>query len=145
MMLNRHLFSCIILYFGVPLYQRVIYRVAIYRDVIGDNMDKSLIITEASFYILISLMKPMHGYGIMQHIEEISQGTVIMGPGTLYGSLKKLQQRGWIEQISEASSRNKKEYLITDDGKEVLEGEIRRLELMLSVGKKGIGGSDEKG
>ena len=52
--------------------------------------------TEATFYILLSLIHPSHGYGMMQSIKELSKGRLIMGPGTLYGVLTRMNKEGLI-------------------------------------------------
>jgi len=89
------------------------------------------------YYILLSLSKPNHGYGIMQMVEEMTKGRVTLGPGTLYGALNSLQEKKWIMMYSQDDeSRKKKEYLITEKGKEVLDNEISRLEELLENGKK---------
>ena len=53
-------------------------------------------LTEAVFYILLSLLEPMHGYGIMQNVNALSRGRVTLGAGTLYGALGTLLEKGWI-------------------------------------------------
>ena len=91
-------------------------------------MDKNLPLTEALFYILLAVRKPNHGYGITQEIEELTNGRVTLGPGTLYGAIQSLVKKGWIRIYSEdTESRKKKEYLITDEGKAVFEAERERL------------------
>jgi len=113
-------------------------------------MDKSIPLTEALFYILLSVRRPNHGYGIIQEVEKLTGGRVVLGPGTLYGAIQTMMGRGWIQIYSEEKdSRRKKEYLITDLGREVFEQERRRLEellgnagLMEGKGKNG-GGNDE--
>lgn len=91
-------------------------------------------LTEAVFYILLSLYQPCHGYGIMQKTEEMSQGRVKLGPGTLYGALNTLQERKWIQPLKGASGR-KKMYRITGPGKEAVERELQRLEELLGNGR----------
>ena len=94
-------------------------------------------LTESMYYILISLIKPNHGYGIMQQVEEMTNGRVVLGPGTLYGALNALLEKRWIEIFSQDDeSRKKKEYLLTDSGKEVINNEMMRLEELLINGKK---------
>jgi DNA-binding PadR family transcriptional regulator len=89
------------------------------------------------YYILISLIKPNHGYGIMQQVEEMTNGRVVLGPGTLYGALNTLLEKRWIEIFSQDDeSRKKKEYLLTDSGKDVIKNEMSRLEELLINGKK---------
>ncbi|HBN84012.1 MAG TPA: PadR family transcriptional regulator [Clostridiales bacterium] len=92
-------------------------------------------LTEAVYYILLSLYKPLHGYGIMQNVKEISNGRVTLGAGTMYGALNTLLEKGWIvPEIGDDDSR-KKEYRITDLGKENVEYEIKRLEELIKNGK----------
>ena len=89
-------------------------------------------LTEAFFYILLSLRHPNHGYGVIQEVEELTKGRVSLGAGTLYGALQTMQKRGWIRVVSqETESRNKKEYIITEAGKEVFETERARLAELL--------------
>lgn len=91
-------------------------------------MEKNGPLTEAIFYILLAVRKPNHGYGIIQEVEQLINGRVVLGPGTLYGAIQSLTKKGWIRIYSEdTASRKKKEYLITDTGREVFEEELSRL------------------
>ena len=92
-------------------------------------------LTEAAYYILLSLYEPMHGYGIMQNVKVLSSDRVNLGPGTLYGAISTLLEKGWIISAGESDSR-KKEYQITESGKKVVSYEIQRLEELLKNGKK---------
>src|SRR5215469_2976430 len=83
-------------------------------------------LTEAVFYILLSLHEPMHGYAIMENIEKLTGGGVILGPGTLYGAINALVEKRWIAASSEWDSR-KKEYIITEAGKKAFLTEVDRL------------------
>lgn len=95
-------------------------------------MDKNLPLTEALFYILLAVRKPNHGYGITQEVEELTNGRVTLGPGTLYGAIQSLVKKDWIAIYSEdTESRKKKEYLITESGKVVFEAERKRLNELL--------------
>lgn len=95
-------------------------------------MDKNLPLTEALFYILLAVRKPNHGYGITQEVEELTNGRVTLGPGTLYGAIQSLVKKDWIAIYSEdTESRKKKEYLITESGKAVFEAEKKRLSELL--------------
>ena len=60
-----------------------------------DNV-KGGALTEVTFFILLSLYTPRHGYAIMQFVEEKTQGRLALGAGTLYGALTSLQKKGWI-------------------------------------------------
>ena len=99
-------------------------------------MDKNIPLTEALFYILLAVRKPNHGYGIIQEVEQLTNGRVSLGAGTLYGAIQSLEKKGWITIYSEdTTSRKKKEYIITSTGKEVFEAEARRLEELLNNAK----------
>ena len=87
-----------------------------------DNV-KSGALTEVTFYILLSLYSPKHGYAVMQFIEEKTGGRLSLGAGTLYGALNSMQEKGWIELFGDSEGR-KKEYLITVKGKEIAEKEL---------------------
>lgn len=93
-------------------------------------------LTESLYYILISLIEPNYGYGIMENISKLTNGRINMGAGTLYGAINILLEKEYIELYSEEiDSRKKKEYLITDLGKKVLQDEIIRLEELIKNGK----------
>ncbi|MBO5031459.1 MAG: helix-turn-helix transcriptional regulator [Lachnospiraceae bacterium] len=90
-------------------------------------------LTEAVYYILLAVRKPNHGYGIIQEVERLTKGRVVLGAGTLYGAIQTLEKRKWITIYSvDTQSRKKKEYIITDLGREVFEAERVRLEELLS-------------
>ena len=100
-------------------------------------MDRSQPLTEALFYILLAARKPVHGYGIIQEVAEMTGGRVNLGPGTLYGAINSLLDRGWIVLYSaEMGSRKKKEYVITDQGRAAFAVELRRLRELVSNGGK---------
>lgn len=84
-------------------------------------------LTEAVFYILLSLDRPLHGYGIMQNVEHLSGGRVRLAAGTLYGALTTLSERGWIEAADGEDEGRKKEYQITSSGRAVVKAELARL------------------
>lgn len=93
-------------------------------------------LTEVVYYILLSLFTPLHGYGIMQNVKQLSKGRVDLGPGTLYGAINTLLSKSWIEPVAGESNSRKKEYVITDIGKHIVKGEIKRLEELIANGKK---------
>ena len=84
-------------------------------------------LTEAVFYILLSLDQPLHGYGIMQNVEDLSGGRVRLAAGTLYGALSTLTERGWIVALGDESEGRRKEYQITPAGREAVRAELRQL------------------
>lgn len=82
--------------------------------------------TETGFYILLCLWQPNHGYGIVQKVKELTKGEILLAPGTMYGSLSKMEKDGLIRFVREEEKR--KSYVITALGKEVLEIEMKRIE-----------------
>lgn len=104
-----------------------------------DNV-KGGALTEVTFYILLSLYSPKHGYAIMQFIEEKTDGRLSLGAGTLYGALNSLQDKGWIEPFGNRGGR-KKEYVITPQGKDVAEKELERLNELVGIAAGIVGGT----
>lgn len=92
-------------------------------------------LTEAVFYILLSLLEPLHGYGIMQNVEELSRGRVKLAAGTLYGAISTMLEKNWIKSLPGSTSSRRKDYQITGRGKDALQAEICRLEELLANGK----------
>ena len=90
-------------------------------------MNNEFALTESTFYILLSLLRPQHGYGIMQTTLQLSSGRVRLAPGTLYGALSALCEKGWIIQLPVTDGSRKKEYGLTERGVQVLTAEIERL------------------
>ncbi|MEI5908453.1 PadR family transcriptional regulator [Bacillus spongiae] len=88
-------------------------------------LKKYVPMTETAFYILLSLTKPRHGYGIVKHVEEISNSRVRLGSGTVYGTLTKMQKDGIITVF--ADEQRKTVYEITDIGKKLILTEITRI------------------
>lgn len=82
--------------------------------------------TETGFYILLCLRDESHGYGIVKKTEELTGGEIILSPGTLYGSLSKMEKDGLIRFVRE--EENRKIYHITELGTQVLELEMKRIE-----------------
>ena len=66
-------------------------------------------LTESTYYILLSLYHPQHGYGIMQETQQLSGGRVRLAAGTLYGALNALCEKGWISPLPMESGSRKKE------------------------------------
>ena len=96
-------------------------------------------LTEATYYILLSLHKPRHGYGIMQKTEELSGGRIRLAAGTLYGALNTLCDKGWIVLKAVEEDSRRKEYQLTDRGKEVLINEVKRLKELARNGEMILG------
>lgn len=96
-----------------------------------DNI-KGGALTEVTFFVLLSVYQPKHGYAIMQFIEEKTNGRLVLGAGTLYGALTSLEDKGWIIPCSNTGGR-KKEYFITNAGKEICNKEIIRLKELTKI------------
>lgn len=97
-------------------------------------------LTEAVYYILLALQEPLHGYGIMQQTSSLSNGRLSISAGTLYGALSNLLEKGWIIPYGESEGQDgrRKQYQITDAGKDVLKAELERLEELVENGRKYI-------
>ena len=96
----------------------------------------NIALTEAVYYILLSLLSPRHGYGIMQNAESLSAGRVKLAAGTLYGAINSLLEKGWITALPGEKGSRKKEYVITEEGKTILHAEIIRLKELLENGTR---------
>lgn len=103
-----------------------------------DNV-KGGALTEVTFYILLALFAPKHGYAIMQFIEEKTGGRLSLGAGTLYGALNALEDKGWIARCGGQAGRKKK-YQITALGKEIAGKELTRLRELEQAATEIIGG-----
>jgi DNA-binding PadR family transcriptional regulator len=98
-----------------------------------NEIHKYLPLTEATYYILLTLLEPLHGYAVMQRVQEMSKGQVEIGPGTLYGAFSTLEKEGLIEMVRHEDRR--KSYSLTLKGKRVLVAQIERLMIMAHLGE----------
>ena len=99
--------------------------------------ERQAAMTEAVYYILLSLRTPNHGYGIIQNTLELTEGRLELGAGTLYGAINTLLDKRWIRLYSEdKKSRKKKQYVLTELGLSALQQEIKRLEELVENGKR---------
>ncbi len=92
-------------------------------------------LSPAVFHILLSLADgELHGYAIMQEIEERTAGRVKLGPGTLYGALKRMRDDGWIEELESTSAEDerRRSYRLTAAGRKVARQEAQRLEELVA-------------
>ncbi|MGH4124832.1 MAG: PadR family transcriptional regulator [Clostridium sp.] len=96
------------------------------------NRDKNLPVTETTYYILLALLEPAHGYLIMQKVEELSIQQVKIAAGTLYGAIENLLKQKLIQSVISEDSR-RKVYLITESGKEVLMLDLERMRHMIKI------------
>lgn len=94
--------------------------------------------TETGFYILLCLREEAHGYGIVKKTEQLTNGEIKISPGTLYGSLSKMEKDGLITLVQK--EENRKIYRITELGSQVLELEMKRIERLyksMRIAQKG--------
>lgn len=106
---------------------------------IRDNI-KGRALTETTFLVLLAVYQPNHGYGIMQFIEKETNGRVALGAGTLYGAINTLLKKKWIAPTGNEDNSSKKEYIITNLGKEKAEKELNRMGKLLNLASKIVGG-----
>lgn len=102
------------------------------------HVESQLPLTEATFLILLSLLPgPNHGYAIMNIVETLSEGRVLLSTGTLYGALKRLLEAGWIDRTDDVESagagRQRKVYTLTRLGRRLLDAEVERLQALVAV------------
>ena len=87
-------------------------------------------LTDAVFYILLALRRPNHGYGVVQEVEQMTGGRLILGPGTLYTILGRFLEEGFIQETSvQGRQRN---YRLTEKGQRAYRNERLRLRLCLA-------------
>jgi DNA-binding PadR family transcriptional regulator len=108
--------------------------------ILRDNI-KGGALTETTFLVLLATCSPMHGYGIMQFIEKETGGRVTLGAGTLYGAINTLQKKGWIEPVGDNKNDVKKDYIITQLGRQIATDEQKRLSDILILAGQVLGGS----
>lgn len=101
--------------------------------------NKVLPLTETTYYILLALLEPAHGYLIIQNIEALSNGTVRMAAGTMYGALENLMKLKYIKLIENLDKR-RKVYLITDEGRDILRQQYERYLHMIKVSEEHLVG-----
>ncbi|MEY8462743.1 PadR family transcriptional regulator [Streptococcus merionis] len=88
--------------------------------------NKHLPLTETTYYILLALMKPAHGYVVMQTVEELSGGDVRIAAGTMYGAIENLLKLKWIKAVPSEDKR-RKVYQTTVTGREMVALETARI------------------
>lgn len=100
-------------------------------------MKKTEQLTDLMFYIMTALTKPRHGYAIMNLIEETSEGAITIGPASMYTIIKKLLQHEWIYLYDDSDSR-RKTYLLTEEGRAVLEEDLKVRKRMIQLAETGL-------
>ena len=103
------------------------------------TLKKVLPITETTYYIMLTLIEPLHGYGIMQQVRQYSEGRIDLAPGTLYGALSNLKKQKLIDLIAEDSAKRRKVYQLTAQGHEALQQEYERMQTLVSISSSILG------
>ena len=100
--------------------------------------------TETGFYILLCLQNPNHGYGVVQQVEQLTAGEIRLTPGTMYGSLSKMEKDGLIRFV--CAEEKRKIYQITPLGQEVLDMELKRIERLYMTARTAmeVGNNENK-
>jgi len=97
-------------------------------------------LTDLAYLILVSLADPCHGYMIMSRVEEMTGGQVRIGPATLYTTLKRLTEAGFIRLLEDSST--KKVYGMTEAGESALTVEIEKRERYAMYGRQAMQGKE---
>lgn len=112
------------------------------------ELNKYLPLTETTYYILLSLLEPAHGYIMMQKIEQLSNQTVKIAAGTMYGAIENLLKQQLIKAVKSTDKR-RKTYAITEKGLEVLRLDSDRMKHIIQITEEllpsaaGNGGVDD--
>lgn len=112
------------------------------------DFDELVPLTPVVFHILVALSGDVrHGYDVAREVEETTGGAVRMGPGTLYGSLRRMQENGLIAEAEDPGregthAERRRYYLITPRGREALEAETTRLGRAAELGRTALAGDD---
>ena len=94
-------------------------------------------LSETQFLIMTGMTDPAHGYAVMQHVERITKGRVTIGPGTMYGTIKKLEKKKLIARMpAEGGDDRRITYQLSDSGTRLLLMEIERLDGLARIGKR---------
>jgi len=107
-------------------------------------------LTPAVLHILLALAGgELHGYGILKEVMRHTDGAVRLGPGTIYGTLQRLMESGWVEESdgpATAVDERRRHYRLTRSGRQALEAEIRRMEgLVRTARAQRIGARPSRG
>jgi DNA-binding PadR family transcriptional regulator len=107
----------------------------------NDHLAGLLPLTPVVFHMLVALADgPSHGYGIAREVEEVTDGRVRLGPGTLYGSLQRMRDDGLIEEAQDPGeggvhAERRRYYRLTGLGRAALRAEERRLSAALALAR----------
>lgn len=110
-----------------------------------NDIQQYLPLTETTYYLLLSLAsEPRHGYAILKDVQNLSSGKIILSTGTLYGAIKRLVELEWIERFENSveieNGRPRKEYRLTNLGRQIFSAEYSRIEKLVTTSQKRISG-----
>ena len=92
--------------------------------------------THVEFHVLLALMEgPRHGYGIMQDVDSLTSGTLTLGPGTLYGIIKRFRRAGLIEEC-EPDAERRRCYRLSRKGRRAAAEEAERLSALVRLARR---------
>ena len=109
------------------------------------SLNDLLPLTPTVFHVLVALASgPRHGYAVAQEVEELTEGRIVMGPGTLYGSLQRMQDAGLIEETENPGEAGlhadrRRYYKMTPLGSAALQAESERLMRAVTVAQARLG------
>jgi DNA-binding PadR family transcriptional regulator len=95
-------------------------------------------LTPAVVHVLLALAgSERHGYAIQKEVQRQTDGRMRMGPGTLYGTLQRLMESGWVEEVERARDvdERRRYYRLTKGGREALEAEMARLDALVRIAR----------
>jgi DNA-binding PadR family transcriptional regulator len=98
-------------------------------------------LTPAVFHILLALASAeRHGYGIMKEVLRLSDGELRLGAGTIYGTLQRLIEAGWVAEAPRAGPRTvagraRRYYRLTSKGRDALNADVQRLEGLIRAAR----------
>ncbi len=112
-----------------------------------DELQTHLPLSETTFFILLSLAPaPNHGYAIAKDVQVLSGGRVVLSVSTLYTTLKRLLEDGWIERSGtdpepDETGRPRKTYALAELGRRILDAETARLQTLVAAARlRAVGG-----
>lgn len=110
-----------------------------------DDLESILPLSPATFHVLVAMADgPRHGYAIAQEVEELTGGRIVMGPGTLYGSLQRMVASGLIQEADNPGedglhASRRRYYRMTPTGSAALRAESERLLRAVHVAQERLG------
>lgn len=99
-------------------------------------------LTDSIFLILLTTMNPVHGYRMMQEITDMTNGEVEIGPATMYTTLKKLKEVGWVRAVDDMDGKIL--YEITEEGQTILKKNMTYRKRLVEAAEHWMGGAENE-